>query len=136
VGGKIFYHSGNQSWNDGEYNKYAIQEAQLDRWQKPGDIAANPQRIWGGNNRSNTVSSRFLLDNDYLRLKDITLSYNLPESLLSRVKIKNLTVYGQATNYLTFSTQDLADPEQRDDGMLNFEIPNTKTLSFGIEIGF
>jgi TonB-linked SusC/RagA family outer membrane protein len=135
-GGKIFYSSGYKSWNDGEYVKYAIPVGQLDRWQKPGDIAAHPQRIWGGNNASATESSRFLIDNDYVRLKDITLSYTLSDAFLTRANINNIRVYVQAVNYLTWGSQDLCDPEQLANGMTNFEIPNTKTLSFGLELVF
>lgn len=136
VGGQIFYHYGYKTWNDGNYVKYAIQESQLDRWQKPGDIAMNPQRIWGGNNESYTYSSRFLLDNSFLRLKEISLSYSLPKSLIQRIKVSNLNVYVQASNYLTWAQQDVCDPEQRASGMTSYEMPNNKTLSFGIEIGF
>ncbi|MFC2116799.1 SusC/RagA family TonB-linked outer membrane protein [Bacteroidota bacterium] len=136
VGGQLFYHSGYKTWNDGNYNQYAVEQSSLDRWQKPGDIAEHPQRIWLGNNDSWTETSRSLVDNDFLRLKDITLSYTLPASLTKKILINSITVYAQATNYLTFASQDLCDPEQRASGLLNFEIPNTKTLSFGLEIGF
>ncbi len=127
---------GYKIWNDGNYNQYAIQESSLDRWQKPGDIAKHPQRIWLGNNESWFESSRAILDNDYIRLKDITFSYTLPASLTKKIYINNITVYVQGTNLLTFASQDLCDPEQRSSGLLNFEIPNTKTISFGIDIGF
>jgi hypothetical protein len=137
VGGQIYYHYGYKIWNDGNYNQYSIQEAQLDRWQKPGDLAANPQRIWLGNNESWwPSSSRFLLDNNFLRLKDITFSYSLPKALFSKLKINNITVYMQATNFLTWAQQDLCDPEQRSNGMTSYEMPNNKTLTFGLEIGF
>jgi len=136
VGGKLFYASGYKSWNDGQYVKYAIPVAQLDRWQKPGDIAAHPQRIWGGNNDSYVETSRFLLQNDYLRLKDITLSYDLPENVVSKIKLNRIRLYVQAVNYLTWCTQDVGDPEQIHSGLMYFEMPNNKTMSFGLEIGF
>lgn len=136
VGGKIWYHSGSQSWNDGNKVQYAIQQDQLDRWQQPGDNATHPQRIWGGNLDSDQYSSRFLLDNSFVRLKDVSLSYTLPKSILQKIKVNNLTVYVQATNFLTWSTQDICDPEQRSNGYTNFEIPNVKTLTGGLEIVF
>jgi len=137
VGGKIYYHYGYKIWNDGNYVKYAIEKHQLDRWQKPGDIAMNPQRIWGGNNESYTDnSSRFLLDNSFLRLKELSLSYNVPASLINKIRLSNLTVYVQATNYLTWAQQDLCDPEQRASGVTSYEMPNNKTLTFGLELGF
>ena len=77
-----------------------------------------------------------ILENSFLRLKDITLSYTLPESLSERLHISNITVYTQATNYLTWAQQDLCDPEQRSNGYTSYEMPNNKTLTFGLEIGF
>jgi len=137
VGGKIWYNSGYKSWNDGRSPKYVIQESQLDRWQKPGDIAKHPQRIWTGNNGSDIRSTRFLFDNNYLRLKDITLSYDLPTSLLSKVGISNMKTYVQGRNLLTFASQDIVDPEHGGaNGYAYFEMPPVKTISFGIEIGF
>ncbi len=137
VGGKVWYASGYKSWNDGRSPKYVVPEAQLDRWQKPGDIAAHPQRIWTGNNGSDTYSTRFLLDNDYLRLKDITLSYSLPSSLLRKFDISNVTAYVEGRNMLTFSSQDIVDPEHGGaSGYAYFEMPPVKTITFGIEIGF
>lgn len=136
VGGQIYYSSGYKSWNDGYKSKYAIQESQLDRWQEPGDHATHPKRIWKGNNNSDDRSSRFILDNNYLRLKDITLSYLIPEKYTQKLKVNKLTVYLQATNYFTWAQQDVCDPEQRANGYTNFEMPNVKTITGGIEIGF
>lgn len=136
VGGQLYYSSGYKSWNDGNKVQYAVQESQLDRWQEPGDDALHPQRIWGGNLDSDQISSRFILDNSYIRLKNISLSYNVPEDMLQKVKVQDLRVYVQAINYLTWATQDIVDPEQRSNGYTNFEIPNVKTVTFGLELGF
>lgn len=137
VGGKIWYQSGYKSWNDGRSPKYVVPEAQVDRWQNPGDVAAHPQRIWGGNNYSDEYSTRFLFDNDYIRLKDITLSYNIPSSILNKFNINSLNVYVQGRNLLTFASQDVMDPEHGGaNGYAYFEMPPVKTITFGIELGF
>lgn len=137
VGGKIWYNSGYKSWNDGRSPKYVVPEPQVDRWQNPGDIAEHPQRIWGGNNGSDIYSTRFLLDNDYLRLKDLTLSYNIPNNLIKKLGISNANIYVQGRNLLTFATQDIMDPEHGGaSGYAYFEMPPVKTFTFGIEIGF
>lgn len=137
VGGKIWYNSGYKSWNDGRSPKYVVPEPQVDRWQNPGDIAEHPQRIWTGNNGSDIYSSRFLFDNDYLRLKDLTLSYNIPTNILKKLSINNANVYVQGRNLLTFASQDIMDPEHGGaSGYAYFEMPPVKTFTFGIEIGF
>jgi TonB-linked SusC/RagA family outer membrane protein len=137
VGGKIWYASGYKSWNDGRSPKYVVPEPQVDRWQKPGDIAAHPQRIWNGNNNSDVYSTRYLLDNDYLRLKNISLSYTLPESIVSKLRLSNVMIYIEGRNLLTFAQQDIVDPEHGGvSGDAYFEIPQVKTTTFGLNIGF
>ena len=137
VGGKVWYASGYKSWNDGRSPKYVVPEGQVDRWQKPGDIVAHPKRIWNGNNNSDVYSTRFLLDNNYLRLKDITLSYNIPSHLLEKLFISNANVYIQGRNLLTFAQQDIVDPEHGGaSGDAYFEIPPVKTITFGVKLGF
>ncbi len=136
IGGQLYYDSGYKSWNDGRKAKYVIQEDQINRWQKPGDNATHPQRIWGGNNHSDIRSSRQLLDNNYLRLKNIMFSYTIPKTITQKLKVNKLTAYVQANNYFTWAQQNIVDPEQRYSGYTNFEMPNVKTLMFGLEIGF
>ncbi len=138
VGGQLYHQHGYSLWNDGYKSyKYALPATQTDYWQKPGDIATNPKPIWGsGNHKSYKHSSRFLMDNDYIRLKNITLAYNLPSSLVERIKLSNVRLYAQGTNLLTFCSQDLVDPEQDPSGLIGFEMPNNKTITFGISVGF
>ncbi|HKL66601.1 MAG TPA: TonB-dependent receptor [Bacteroidales bacterium] len=137
IGGKIWYNSGYKSWNDGRSPKYVIPKEQVDRWQKPGDIAAHPQRIWTGNNHSDERSTRFLLDNNYLRLKNLSLSYTIPETLVSKIRLSNARIYVEGRNLLTFAEQDVVDPEHGGaSGYAYFELPPVKTITFGLNIGF
>jgi len=56
-------------------------------------------------------TSLYLQDGSFIRLRNVQLSYNLPQSLLSKAKIKNGRVYVNATNLLTFTGYDGYDPE-------------------------
>ena len=69
---------------------------------------------------------------DYLKIKDITLSYNLPKSLLSKVGIYNARVYGSMKNYFTFSSIDDYDPERG--GAISF--PLQKQVVVGLNLQF
>ena len=61
---------------------------------------------------SSTAAGRFLLkDGDYLKLREITLSYALPRTLTSQLQLQNASVFLTARNLVTFSRQDLVDPE-------------------------
>ena len=118
---------------------------QLNRWQKPGDITDVPQlRLYGGNGIG--ASSRYVYDASYIRLKNITLSYTLPETITSRIGLKSLRVYASGVNLLTFTKYPGWDPEVNTDyraGNINinqdgdfYTPPQIKNYSFGLNIGF
>lgn len=57
---------------------------QMDRWQKPGDIALSPKPYWGLSTYSTMNSTRFLYSTTHLKLKNIVLGYNIPKPFLNR----------------------------------------------------
>ena len=81
------------------------------------------------------VSNRFIEDGSYLRLKQISLGYDLPLQALNFTKIKRLQVYVSGQNLLTFTNYSWWDPE------MNFRLdhnsyPAAKSITFGIRAGF
>jgi TonB-dependent starch-binding outer membrane protein SusC len=56
-------------------------------------------------------STRFIENGSYMRVKSLTLAYNLPKSLLERIKINRLQIYATAENLLTFTKYSGFDPE-------------------------
>ena len=68
----------------------------------------------------------------FLKLREVTLAYNLPHSLISRAGITNLRIYGSLQNYFTFSNLDNYDPE-RGGSIAN---PMAKHMVFGINLDF
>lgn len=100
----------------------------LNYWKKPGDTNCNPRPVAGNSSSSNSsVSTRFLEDGSYLRLKDITLSYTFP---------KHFKVYVSGMNLYTFHNVHFFDPERGVDGLGVGIYPMTKTLVGGVEITF
>jgi hypothetical protein len=137
VGGQLYHYYGYSLWNDGYKSyKYTLPATQTDYWEKPGDVSKNPRPVWGGNKKSYKHSSRFLMDNDYIRLKNISLGYNLPKSFVKKMKLNTVKFYVQGTNLLTFASQDLVDPEQSPSGSISFRMPSSKTVTFGVSVGF
>lgn len=109
------------------------------RWQKPGDIAKVPKQKWGGSANNNpNYNSRYLYKGDYVRLKDVSLAYRLPETLAGRIGMESLTLDVRLTNYLTWvSDGDLhIDPEQPFNGVYETTSPNMKTISIGFSSVF
>jgi len=81
-------------------------------------------------------SSRHLYDASFLRLKNLTVSYNFPAALLKNIKLSNARVYFTGGNLLTFSKYKLTDPEVNTYGTRGWETPVGKTYTFGVEFSF
>jgi TonB-linked SusC/RagA family outer membrane protein len=69
---------------------------------------------------------------DYIKIKDITLSYSLPKSLIGKIGLSQLKVYGSLKNFFTFASIDNYDPER--DGAISF--PLAKQVVFGVNVQF
>lgn len=116
--------------------------SQLDRWQKEGDITMVP-KMTTANYASNLRPSRFLEDGSYLRLKNISLGYNLPSSLARKAKMQNARIYVSAQNLLTVTNYSGMDPEltgtasnSLTQGIEFFTNPQPKTIMAGFNITF
>ncbi|WP_158618138.1 SusC/RagA family TonB-linked outer membrane protein [Chitinophaga lutea] len=82
----------------------------LDRW-TPENKGASFPRLWI-NNQNNSQNSTFWLRNtSYLRLKNLELAYNLPQTWLRPIGLSRVRVYVSGLNLLTFSSYKLTDPE-------------------------
>ena len=62
-------------------------------------------------NENNRPSSIYIQDGSFLKCKNITLSYHLPESILSKIHVHSLRVYANATNVFTITKYKGMDPE-------------------------
>jgi hypothetical protein len=123
---------------DGTYpdlNKYVWE---LQRWQKPGDITNVPRYEFGSTNNSNAFSTRFLFKGDYIRLRNLTLGYNLSNALTSRLGISGLRFYVRGTNLWTktYDKNLTVDPEQGVNSLSNLNIFYTKSLTAGLNLSF
>lgn len=85
------------------------------------------------------VSDRYVFDASYLRMKNISLSYQLPKQLLSRMKISQMSVFASATNLFTFTNWPGLDPELVSSGLIGMSsnsdpYPLSKCFSVGVKI--
>lgn len=87
-----------------------------------------------GNGSNNRQTTFWLDDMSYLRVKNIQLGYNLPQSVLSRVMIKNLRLFASAENLKTFTSYRGLDPEKA--GSANDLFPLLRSYSFGVNLTF
>jgi hypothetical protein len=104
------------------------------RWQQPGDVTDVPILL-ENNNDFAQPSTRFLFENDYVRVKGLTLGYTINNSpALSSVGIDNVRVYAQATNPFTFHKHFGIDPEQNLSGSTSSRSYQLKTFAVGLNI--
>lgn len=124
---------------DGRYTPRSTSQRNFDnRWTTPGQDAKTPQFVWGNTTLSNSKSStRVLYDATYVRLRDVTLSYNLPHSVTEKINVASVRVYVKGTNLLTWvRDKDLhLDPEAGADGVVDAFIPIAKTFTLGVNFG-
>lgn len=140
VNGNQVYHNTREFFDsDGSYQTYnsMVLKDDWNRWQKPGDIATHPKSITAGNKLSNRPSSRYLEDGSYIRLRNITFSYQLPQSILSKVKLADVRVFVSGDNLWTGTRFSGMDPEVLlgpGGGTSSNKYPISKKGLFGINI--
>lgn len=120
--------------DDDGYNSYKnMSEDQLNRWQQPGDVTDVPRRVAGNRQGGYYDSSRALKKGDYLRWKNLTVSYNFPTTIINKLGVSNARVYVAGNNLMTFTGLNF-DPEVQSNGFYNFTFPALRTFTVGLEL--
>jgi hypothetical protein len=116
----------------------------LTRWQKPGDITDIPRIVFGDNvsNGSSLPISANLEKGDFVKVRNIAFGYNLPSSVLEKLKLSSFRFYVSAQNAFTFTKYTGFDPEISSNGNSNGSpsvdrnsSPMARTFSFGFNLG-
>lgn len=105
-------------------------------WQKPGDITDVPRFVINNTDLGNNQSTRFLYDGSFMRVKNITLGYSLKKNWLETIHLSNVRVYLMAENPFTLAKHKGMDPESALTGLTDNDIPNVKTFTLGLNVGF
>ncbi|MBO9204264.1 MULTISPECIES: SusC/RagA family TonB-linked outer membrane protein [Niastella] len=151
VQASLYYSLGNDVWNNTRYRMghggsrngvFAMLKEELGRWQKTGDITDVPRLTVAGNNAA-IIPSRFLEDGSFVRLRNLSVGYSIPKSLLNRWSITTLRLYFSATNLFTLTKYKGVDPEVNvsngDQNILGYDqaiAPQPRTLQVGFNIAF
>jgi len=136
LGGKMLDYTYMRMMHAGDYGTHMHADI-LDRWQQPGDETDVP-RLENGYDFANRRSDRFLIDKSYLNIKNVSLSYTLPNRLLSRLGIgmKNLRIFVQGDNLYLFSKLQGMNPQESFSGVTDYQYTPAKTISFGANVKF
>ena len=147
-GNKVYNYNRQQLDADGAYmgyNQYSLKDNKFGwvRWEFPGDEATHPKASAFNGSSSNGISSRYLEDGSFFRLKNITLSYDFAHSLIPKNIMSKCRVYISADNLWTATKFSGMDPEVSISnttyslaGMYADHYPVARNIVGGIEIEF
>ena len=128
--------AGNEIYNTQRYDLEGMTRvfnagtAVFNRWRQPGDDTNMPRGISGDPNRNTRASARFIEDGSYLRLKNLSIGYTLPSSVLNNLEfLSRVRVYLSAQNLFTLTNYSGYDPEIGARRNIN------STLGYGIDFG-
>lgn len=138
---------GNDIYNSSRMESEGMYDAKnqstrvLDRWRRPGQITYMPKATSSKDNL--LASTRFIEDGSYLRLKTLTLSYDLGLQFMKKLRISKIQPYFTAQNLLTFTNYKGFDPEVNQFGGSALvqgvdwgTYPHSKSYIFGLNIEF
>jgi TonB-linked SusC/RagA family outer membrane protein len=140
VGGKIYNYTRTEYDSDGAYtdrNQMRLM-SNWKRWEKPGDIATHPVASYNNDSNSNKPSSRFLENGDFLKLRTLTLSYNLK---LPKYYIQNMNLFITGENLFCITKYSGVDPELpsydgKVVGVTSTVYPTARKIVFGCNLTF
>lgn len=135
IAGNDIYNA-NRIWQEGMAVAQNQTTAVLDRWTGEGTSTSMPRAVFNDPNKNTRVSDRFVEDGSYLRIKNVTLGYTLPRSIVQKAKMSSARVYISCQNLATFTKYTGFDPEVPSNGIDLNVYPVTRTISAGVNISF
>ncbi len=113
-------------------------------WKQPGDTNVLPSPLFA--NEAAQTSDRFLQKGDYVRLRNVTLSYKLPSRYLQNNFVKSLRLFVSGDNLWTYAPHFNGNPEigigsgettNEVNGAYNlYSYPQTQSISVGVDLKF
>ncbi len=112
------------------------------RWRQAGDVTSIPKASWANTDNSR-ISTRFIEDASYLRVKTITLSYDIPQKFVKKINLDRVKIYATGENLFTVTDYSGFDPEVNAFGGSNTmrgidygTYPQTRNIIFGLNVTF
>lgn len=126
------------------FSAWGMSEIALQRWQNPGDITNIPRATGLDPNRNNRVDSdRWMEDGSFVRLKNLSIGYTLPRTVLQSIGVRQFRIYAMAQNLVTWTKYTGWDPELNSNPGANIArnydfltFPQARTITIGLNVGF
>ncbi|MDR2533817.1 MAG: TonB-dependent receptor [Tannerellaceae bacterium] len=115
---------------------YSLHPDMLSSWTPDNATSPLPRLSQAKGNVMGSYSSKYVFDNSFARLRNVTLGYTLPKAVTGKVQINSLRLFIQADNPLTWgkAAGRNTDPEQSISGQTSNRFPTTKSVSFGLQL--
>jgi hypothetical protein len=141
---QLFWSYGNEILNLGRYRGEGYQGASLfqdffdNRWTETNPSNTYPR--FNANGRFDN-SSYYVEDGSFLRLRNVTIGYNLPSKLAKTLKVSNCRLYLTGENLITLTNYSGFDPEVAGNrallpGLDGLSYPRSRTFTFGLNVKF
>ncbi|WP_442590283.1 SusC/RagA family TonB-linked outer membrane protein [Pedobacter sp. AW31-3R] len=135
-GGKIYDSLYAALMHGGAVSGQSLSVDVYNSWKNPGDITNTPRFVPTNPDLGHNQSTRFLFDGSYIRVKNISVGYNLKSDWAKTVGLSNARLFVSAENAFTFAKHKGMDPETAITGLNDNDVPNVKSISLGLKIGF
>ncbi|EHO04885.1 SusC/RagA family TonB-linked outer membrane protein [Myroides odoratimimus] len=124
--------------NQNSLNNYNGTTELLDRWQNPGDITDVPKLSVAGGSAYTSPSTRFLYDGDHIRLRQLTVGYDLDKKYTRAMKLDGVNLSVSAMNPFTWvkDSRLKSDPEVDATGYIEMASPPVKSVVFSLNVKF
>ncbi|RKD88281.1 TonB-linked SusC/RagA family outer membrane protein [Mangrovibacterium diazotrophicum] len=141
---------GNETWYALRYQlgfaglKYNYLQEIYDRWTPENTNASVPRVTWSDPNNNKRPSDYYVEDGSYLKLKNVTIGYSLPETWTSKLGIAQLRMYVSGQNLFTVTKYPGYDPElglesgsnDLEAGVDRGQYPQSRSFYFGLNLSF
>lgn len=135
-GGKIYDSLYAALMHGGNTSGQSLSVDVADSWQNPGDVTSTPRFLPRNTDLGNSQSTRFLYDGSYIRVKSISVGYNLNRDWAKTVGLSTARLFVSSENAFTIAKHKGMDPETAITGLNDNDVPNVKSISLGLKLGF
>ncbi|WP_224489327.1 SusC/RagA family TonB-linked outer membrane protein [Robertkochia flava] len=134
LGGKVYNNDYATNMHDGTQPGSNLAVDALDAWTPNNRYTDVPRYSINNMDESNQMSSRFIEDASYLRLKNISVSYHFPDKWTSALHLSSFKAFLSAENLFTLTNYKGFDPEIAINGTTSNTIPGTRVVTIGLKL--
>lgn len=133
VKGNEIYNNDRANIENPQYLYDNLATSMLTEWRKKGDVTQIPRwdATW-----YNDATTRMVESGDFLRLRNVNISYALPQGLVSKLRMESIKVFAQGQNLKTWTDFAGFDPEIASGILTGAQYPALRTVTFGLNLGF